>query len=243
MRELQPKLEQFSETKWQEWQRKNPTAPLAEGPKFELAALADEEKGITYHSTGLVSAHEAMHDLEIFKSAVDRQYRQIDGEWQPTPNTGTTFYDAAFGEKPAYMPHRAEELGRINSNWYLYWRTNQQAAYIPALDDTVRGVKGPDGKTRDVAVREMVRVGWKTANTDGPTSARKLAATRAEAMAKDTSAENKTLKEKYGSAASATDKPLEVLDVGPFSFLERTTLPADGFALEAAARASSPRTN
>ena len=232
LRAIQPKLEEFSETKFREWRHKNPSAPLSDAPKFDLAALADEEKGITYHSTGLVSAHEAAHDLEIFKTAVDRQYRQTDGEWQPTPNTGTTFYDAAFGEKPAYAPHRAEELGRINSNWYLYWRTSQQAAYVPALDGTVRGVKGPDGKARDVAVREMVRQGWKAANTDGPTSARKLAIARAETMAKDINAENKTLKEKYGAAAAASDKPLEVLDVGPFSFLERTTLPGDGFALK-----------
>jgi hypothetical protein len=232
LRELHAKMETFSEDKWRQWRHKNPSAPLSEAPKFDLAALADEEKGITYHSTGLVSAHEAAHDLEIFKTAVDRQYRQTDGEWQPTPNTGTTFYDAAFGEKPAYSPHRAEELGRINSNWYLYWRTNQQAAYVPALDDTVRGVKGPDGKTRDIAVRDMVRQGWKTANSDGPTSARKLATARAESMAKDANAENKTLKEKYGASAAATDKPLEVLDIGPFSFLERTTLPVDGFALK-----------
>jgi hypothetical protein len=232
VRALQIEMEKHSA--WRKWRRENPTAPLAQAPKFNLAALADEKQGITYHSTGLVSRLEALRDLEIFKTAVDRQYRQTDGIRMPQPNSGSAFDRVGFGNQSAYVPHRAEELDQLNFNpdWFLFWRVNEQAAYTPTLADTVKGMKAPDGKIQDIAVREIVRRAWRIANTDGPTSARKLATARAETLAKDANVEDKPLAAKYGKISDAPEKQMEVLEIGPFRFLERETTPTDGFALK-----------
>jgi len=135
--------------------------------------------------------------LQISKEDIGKAYRVVrDGrtrEFRTVP-----FVDFAFAESLTKLA--ADQVQDNDGNAYLFWKTGQEAAFVPPLDQ----------------IRDQVVLAWKMIK------ARELARKRAEEYVKQAQALRKPLKDLFGKQAD-----LKVTDAGPFSWLTMGNVPAD----------------
>lgn len=160
-----------------------PPAPLdftklAEGKDVEAAELVS------------VSAAEAA------KTDIGKSFRVVQDPRTQMANT-IPFVDFAFSE--TLPTHKPETVQDGDNNLYLFWKTEEERAYVPPLDQ----------------IRNRVVEAWKTVK------ARQLARKRADEYATQARALKKPLKELFANQAN-----LKITDTGPFSWLTLGNVPA-----------------
>ncbi|QGJ70901.1 Hypothetical protein PBC10988_26040 [Planctomycetales bacterium 10988] len=88
--------------------------------KFPLASYADENPGLEYHSTEMISAQEASEIPGIGESYVGENLTR------QTPS----FPEYAFGNILEYAPTITKDFAR---NYYLFWKVEEAASRVPTF--------------------------------------------------------------------------------------------------------------
>jgi hypothetical protein len=153
--------------------------------------FAELAKGKDVESFELKSAT----PLQAAKEDIGKSFRAIQN---PSGGPGRTvpFIDFAYADTlPEYKPEVDQDA---ENNFYLFWKTQEEPAYVPPLDE----------------VREKVVRAWKM------DKARELAKKRGEEYAAQARALKKPLKDAFGSQAN-----LKVADTAPFSWMTLGNVP------------------
>jgi len=160
-----------------------PVAPLP----FEQLA---KEKGVEAKALSLVSSREAATtDL----GQVQRAVRRGQFDFRAVP-----FADFAFSD--TFVTYKPETGTDGEGNEFLFWKTEEKAAYVPTLEQA----------------RDQVVLAWKTIR------ARELARKRAEELAGQARAAGKPMSETF-----ANQGELKVIETKPFSWLTVGSVPMD----------------
>lgn len=150
---------------------------LAEGKNVEVGEL----KSVT--------------PLQVLKSDLGKSFRQVQGA-SPGQTRQVPFVQFAFADNlPEY---RAEVTQDGENNAYLFWKTSEEPAYVPPLDE----------------IRAEVVQAWKL------NKARDLAKKRAEEYAEQARTQKKPLAELFGSQPN-----MKVVEPAPFSWLTLGNVP------------------
>jgi hypothetical protein len=133
--------------------------------------------------------------LQSMKSDLGKSFRQLQGE---IPGQGRQVPFVAFAFADNLPEYRAEMTQDSENNFYLFWKTSEEPAYVPPLDE-IRG--------------EVVQA-WKL------NKARELAKKRAEEYAEQARTQKKSLAELFGSQPDT-----KVIEPAPFSWLTLGSVP------------------
>jgi hypothetical protein len=166
--------------------------PALQPPKpFPFAELA-KSKGVDAKELPLLTAAEtAAEDIGKVRRIVADPRSRFGFRSEP-------FDEFAFSESlPTYKATTGEDN---EGNTYLFWKTQEEAAFVPALDK----------------IREKVVAAWKMIK------ARDFARKRANEYATQAQAARKPLKEVFASQGN-----LKVTETAPFSWLSIGTVPFD----------------
>jgi hypothetical protein len=186
--ELQAEMRRYSDDMLEYETRDEKDTSIKAPAPFPFAELA-KKHGIDAAEVPLVSATDVAGEELGKASNLVRDPRSFSFRSQP-------FVEIAFN--PSLPTFKSTELNDVDGNSYLFWKTKEQAAYVPKFED----------------VREKVLAAWKMKE------ARPLARKRAEELAKQADAANKPLKEVF-----AEQKDLKVIETGAFSWLTRGNVP------------------
>ncbi len=160
----------------------------AKPPKpLNFAEMAEGKDVQAFELTSVTPAQVAAEDI-------GKAFQQIQRQGGRT----VPFVEFAFANSlPLYKP----EIESDNeNNYFLFWKTQEEPAYVPPLDQ----------------IRDKVVRAWKLIK------ARELARQRAEEYAQQARSLNKPLTELFGSQAN-----LKVTATEPFSWLTLGNIPAD----------------
>lgn len=173
-----------------DYEARKGVSPNAVAPQpLDFAALA-KENGIEAKQLPLVTAAEAAQE-DIGQSRMTVQDQRSRFGYRLS-----NFSEFAFSDSlPAYRP-ASEQDG--DNNFYLFWKTADEAAFVPKLED----------------IKDKVVYAWKLIK------ARDLALKRAEEYATQARGANKTLKEVFGSQEN-----LAVTETPWFSWLSTGNVP------------------
>lgn len=150
---------------------------LAEGKNVEVGEL----KSVT--------------PLQAMKSDIGKSFREVQGA-VPGQGRQVPFVQFAFAE--GLPEYRAEMDQDGENNFYLFWKTSEEPAYVPPLDE----------------IRKEVVQAWKL------NKARELAKKRAEEYAEQARTQKKSLAELFGAQPN-----LKVTEPAPFSWLTLGNVP------------------
>jgi hypothetical protein len=152
--------------------------------------------GLEAKETDLISQLQAVHDTDVGKSysltVVDPQIAAITGQRynaQPFMNTAYSLDASSQPRLAIYQPQRTVDN---DNNRYLWWKTADEAAHTPALDE----------------IKPQVTLAWKMIE------ARKPAMAKAKEEAAQAAKLKQTLKETFHNVPGNP-----VTTVGPFSWL------------------------
>lgn len=187
--QLQAEMRRYSEEMLDYENRDQKDTSIKAPAPFPFAELA-KKHGIDAAEVPLISATEVVGE-ELGKVA-----RIVPDRRSQFGFRRETFPEFAFSTTlPTY---KSMVVNDVDGNSFLFWKTNEQAAYVPKFED----------------VREKVLAAWKMKES------RPLARKRAEELAKQADAAGKPLKEAF-----AEQKDLKVLETGAFSWLTRGNVP------------------
>lgn len=191
---------------------KEPTPP----PKFDLAALADPDQGLTYHQTTMLSQDEIVRDKYLSQTFVNRRWaapkddETADMTRLPV-SEGTRLVEYVFQNKTKMSPFRAEDEVRgsaegLYRNQYVFWKVDQREEHTPDFAD----------------IEDRVRRAWKIANDSGK-SARDFARQNAQRIADEINGNKvggkvQTLKERFADSS-------DVKETGEFTWYEALQMP------------------
>jgi hypothetical protein len=165
----------------------------AKPPKpFPFKELAEEKKVIA-KETDLITAAEATSGTDIGQVQRIIADRRSQFGFRSEP-----FAEFAFAD--TLLTYRPSEVDDNEGNVYLFWKTKEEAAYVPTLDQ----------------IRDRVIQAWKMIQ------AREPARKRAEEYAKQDRDAKKSLKEFF-----AKQENLKVTETGAFSWLTSGNVPFD----------------
>lgn len=183
--ELQAAMRHHADERDAESASKTPK-PVAPLPFEQLA----KEKGVEAKALNLVTSREAAAtDL----GQVQRAVRRGQFDFRAVP-----FADFAFSD--SFVTYKPETGTDGEGNEFLFWKTEEKAAYVPTLEQA----------------RDQVVLAWKTIR------ARELARKRAEELAGQARAANKPMSETF-----ANQGELKVTETKPFSWLTIGSVPFD----------------
>ncbi|HTM54058.1 MAG TPA: hypothetical protein VL175_08520 [Pirellulales bacterium] len=183
--ELQAAMRHHADERDAESASKTPK-PVAPLPIEQLA----KDKGVEAKALNLVSSREAATtDL----GQVQRAVRRGQFDFRAVP-----FADFAFSD--SFVTYKPETGTDGEGNEFLFWKTEEKAAYVPTLEQA----------------REQVVLAWKTIR------ARELARKRAEELAGQARAAGKPMSETF-----ANQGELKVIETKPFSWLTVGSVPFD----------------
>jgi hypothetical protein len=218
LEDVQKKMDRFSGGAYRKWMLAN-TAEKEEGeetsetspPKFDLAALANPEAGLTYHQTTMMSYEELAFDKYFRETFVDRRWKKEQNprteiEELQIDNPGVALPNYVFQNKSKMNPFRAEDeiagsAEGLYRNQYVFWKTETRKEQTPAFED----------------IKDRVKRAWKVANSTGK-SARDLAKESAKRLADEINANKTTLKERFGDSA-------DVKETDEFTWYQNIELP------------------
>ncbi|HEY2827973.1 MAG TPA: hypothetical protein VGJ04_10265, partial [Pirellulales bacterium] len=173
--------------------RGNKTTKKPEPP--DLAALA-KPYGLEAKETDLVSQQQALDNTDIGKSyslsILDSSVAAMTGQRYAAQQFARTAFALDASSQPTLAIYQPQRTTDNDNNRYLWWKTGDEAAHTPPLDE----------------IEPQVTLAWKTIQ------ARKPALAKAEEDAAQSRKLKQTLKEAFGGTPGNT-----VSTAGPFSWL------------------------
>lgn len=175
---VREKMREYS-SRFADWEARAASDPALKKPQPPDLADVARAAGLTAHHTPLMPRYEADKLPDLGQSTVE----------------GTRFATVAYRSLQLYLPVESQDA---EGNRYLFWKTEEQKARVPALTEK--------------AVREEVVRAWKMIQ------AREKIVARAKSLAAQANAAKASLKESL-----AKETGVKVSEAGPFSWLTRGT--------------------